>query len=118
MRRRVEFLFHHTEMVTDELVHLRRAVYSPPGFERAIENTLVLQDRESARTSPWDHRLGRRIGAPTLLLWTDHDPTGGLDEAAICWRLAPGSRLTSSRTPGTGPSGRSRRNSTWRTSGS
>ena len=36
VRRRVEFLFHHKEMVTDELVNLRRRVYSRPGFVRAI----------------------------------------------------------------------------------
>ena len=41
VRRRVEFLFHHTEMVADELVGLRRAVYSRPGFLRAITNTLA-----------------------------------------------------------------------------
>ena len=43
VRRRIEFLFHHKEMVTDELVNLRRSVYSRPDFERAITNTLVLR---------------------------------------------------------------------------
>src|ERR1700749_2464583 len=44
--RRKEFLFHHKEMVPDELVNLRRPVYRRPGFEEAIRNTLVLQDPE------------------------------------------------------------------------
>jgi len=83
VRKRVEFLFHHKEMVTDELVTLRRAVYSRPGFLRAITNTLVLQDPEVRKDFAWDPAWVGKITAPTLLLWTDHDPTGGLDEAAM-----------------------------------
>jgi 2-hydroxy-6-oxonona-2,4-dienedioate hydrolase len=93
VRRRVEFLFHHTEMVTDELVNLRRAVYSRPGFVRAIGNTLVLQDPEVRRDFAWDPGWVGKVAAPTLLLWTDHDPTGGLDEAAMLLEWLPGARL-------------------------
>ena len=93
VRRRVEFLFHHTEMVTDELVALRRAVYSRPGFLRAITNTLVLQDPRVRKDFAWEPGWVRKIAAPTLLLWTDHDPTGGLDEAEILLGWLPDSRL-------------------------
>jgi 2-hydroxy-6-oxonona-2,4-dienedioate hydrolase len=93
VRRRVEFLFHDTAMVTDELVALRRAVYSRPGFLRAIGNTLVLQDPEVRKNYAWDPAWVRNIAAPTLLLWTDHDPTGGLDEAAMLQAWLPDSRL-------------------------
>ncbi|WP_405796510.1 alpha/beta fold hydrolase [Streptomyces sp. NBC_01506] len=93
VRRRVEFLFHHKELVTDELVNLRRAVYSRPGFVRAITNTLVLQDPVVRKDFAWDPEWVGRIGAPTLLLWTDHDPTGGLDEAATLLRWLPDARL-------------------------
>jgi 2-hydroxy-6-oxonona-2,4-dienedioate hydrolase len=93
VRRRVEFLFHHKEMVTDELVGLRRAVYSRPGFVRAITNTLVLQDPEVRKDFAWDPDWVGRITAPTLLLWTDHDPTGGLDEAALLLEWLPRARL-------------------------
>ncbi|WP_433218563.1 alpha/beta fold hydrolase [Dactylosporangium sp. CS-047395] len=94
VRRRVEFLFHHTEMVTDELVDLRRQVYSRPGFLRAIENTLVLQDPAIRRDFAWDPSWVGKIAAPTLLLWTDHDPTGGLDEAGLLLGWLPDARLT------------------------
>ncbi len=52
VRRRVEFLFHHTEMVTDELVNLRRAVYSRPGFLTRSATRWCCRTRRSARTSP------------------------------------------------------------------
>ncbi|WP_416961358.1 alpha/beta fold hydrolase [Streptomyces sp. Agncl-13] len=93
VRRRVEFLFHDTSMVTDELVNLRRAVYGRPGFLRAIENTLVLQDPEVRKEFAWNPSWVGGITAPTLLLWTDHDPTGGLDEAAMLQGWLPDARL-------------------------
>jgi 2-hydroxy-6-oxonona-2,4-dienedioate hydrolase len=93
VRARVEFLFHHKEMVTDELVNLRRAVYTRPGFPRAIRNTLVLQDPEVRKDYAWQPSWVGKITAPTLLLWTDHDPTGGLDEAQLLLDWLPDARL-------------------------
>jgi 2-hydroxy-6-oxonona-2,4-dienedioate hydrolase len=93
VRRRVEFLFHHTEMVTDELVNLRRAVYTRPGAVRAITNTLVLQDPTIRAAYAWNAGWVGRITAPTLLLWTEFDPTGGLDEAAMLQGWLPDARL-------------------------
>jgi 2-hydroxy-6-oxonona-2,4-dienedioate hydrolase len=93
VRRRVEFLFYDTSMVTDELVNLRRAVYGRPGFLCAIENTLVLQDPEVRKEFAWNPAWVGGITAPTLLLWTDHDPTGGLDEAAMLQGWLPDARL-------------------------
>ena len=93
VRRRVEFLFHHKEMVTDELVSLRRAVYSRPGFVQAITNTLVLQDPVVRKDFAWDPSWVGKISARTLLLWTDHDPTGGLDEADLLLSWLPDARL-------------------------
>jgi 2-hydroxy-6-oxonona-2,4-dienedioate hydrolase len=93
VRRRVEFLFHHKEMVTDELVRLRQAVYRRPGFLQAITNTLVLQDPEVRKDFAWAPSWVRKIVAPTLLLWTEHDPTGGLDEAAMLLEWIPQASL-------------------------
>jgi 2-hydroxy-6-oxonona-2,4-dienedioate hydrolase len=93
IRARVAWLFHDTSQVTDELVALRRQVYTRPGFERAIRNTLVLQDPEVRRDFSWDPAWVSRITAPTLLLWTDHDPTGGLDEAELLLGWLPDAEL-------------------------
>jgi 2-hydroxy-6-oxonona-2,4-dienedioate hydrolase len=93
VRRRVEFLFHHKEMVTDELVNLRRSVYRRPGFLRAITNTLVLQDPEVRKAFAWRPGWVAKVTAPTLLLWTEHDPTGGLDEAAMLLNWLPDARM-------------------------
>jgi 2-hydroxy-6-oxonona-2,4-dienedioate hydrolase len=93
VRRRVEFLFYNKEMVTDELVNLRRTVYSRPGFVQAITNTLVLQDPVVRADFSWDPSWVGKVTAPTLLLWTDHDPTGGLDEAELLLEWLADARL-------------------------
>jgi 2-hydroxy-6-oxonona-2,4-dienedioate hydrolase len=94
VRRRVAWLFHDTSMVTDELVNLRRAVYSRPAFLTAITNTLVLQEPETRARFSWNPEWVGRVAAPTLLLWTDHDPTGGLDEAKMLLDWLPAAELS------------------------
>ncbi len=93
VRRRVQWLFHDPSMATDELVGLRRAVYSRPGFVTAITNTLVLQDPPTRARFSWDPSWVSQVAAPTLLLWTDHDPTGGLDEAEMLLNWLPNAEL-------------------------
>lgn len=93
VRPRVEWLFHDPSMVTDELVNLRRTVYGREGFRRAVDNILVLQDPVTRAGYSWDPSWVGRITAPTLLLWTDHDPTGGLDEAEMLRAWLPDARL-------------------------
>ncbi|MEJ2865710.1 alpha/beta fold hydrolase [Actinomycetospora flava] len=93
VRARVAWLFHDKDMVTDELVDLRRAVYTRDGFRRAVDNILVLQDPVTRARFGWDPSWVGRITAPTLLLWTDHDPTGGLDEAQMLLDWLPDGRL-------------------------
>ena len=101
VRRRVEFLFHHTEMVTDELVTLRRAVYSRPGFLRAITNTLVLQDPEIRKDFAWDPgwvgKIDRADPAAVDRPRPDRRPRRGGDAA----RLA--ARRPAARDRGRGP---------------
>jgi 2-hydroxy-6-oxonona-2,4-dienedioate hydrolase len=93
VRARLEWLFYDKEFVTDELVEIRFRIYTQPEFNRAVENIVVLQDWEVRKQYAWDPSWCGRIQAPTLLLWTDHDPTGGLDEAELLLRWIPGSQL-------------------------
>jgi 2-hydroxy-6-oxonona-2,4-dienedioate hydrolase len=93
VRARVEWLFHDKSMVTDELVRMRLAIYTQPGFERAMENIVAVQDWDVRAPFAWSPEWCGRIAAPTLLLWTDHDPTGGLDEAALLEQWIPNARL-------------------------
>ena len=93
VRARVEWLFHEKAFVTDELVAVRQEIYSQPGFERAMGHIVAVQDPEIRAPFVWGPSWCGRIAAPTLLLWTDNDPTGGLDEADLLLQWIPGSRL-------------------------
>jgi len=93
VRERLEFLFHDKSLVTDELVRIRLAIYTQPGFFRAMENILVLQDPEVRRRYAWDPEWCGRIRAPTLIIWTSHDPTGTLEEGKLLQSWIPGSQL-------------------------
>jgi 2-hydroxy-6-oxonona-2,4-dienedioate hydrolase len=93
VRARVEWLFHDTSLVTDELVGLRLAIYTQPGFERAMENILAVQDWEHRRPYVWSPEWCSKITAPTLLLWTDHDPTATVAEADLLQELIADSTL-------------------------
>lgn len=93
VRTRVEWLFHDKSLVTDELVDLRLRIYTQPGFETAMRNILAVQDWEHRRPYVWSQQWCARIEAPTLLLWTDHDPTASVEEASLLEELIPGSRL-------------------------
>jgi len=53
----------------------------------------VLQDPVVRKDFAWSPAWVGRIAAPTLLLWTSHDPTGGLDEAATLLDWLPDGRL-------------------------
>jgi len=93
VRSRLEWLFFDKSFVTDELVALRQAIYCQEGFARAMENIVALQEPEIRRRFVWSPDWCRNIKAATLLLWTDHDPTGGLDEAELLLQWIPDSRL-------------------------
>jgi 2-hydroxy-6-oxonona-2,4-dienedioate hydrolase len=93
VRARLEWLFHDKSFVTDELVLLRQRIYSQPGFDRAMQHIVAVQDPEIRKDFAWSPSWCGRITAPTLLLWTDNDPTGGLDEADLLQQWIPGADL-------------------------
>ena len=79
------------ELITDELVEVRYGIYTRPRAERTIENVLVLQDPEVRRQYTWTEEWCARIAAPTLIFWTDQDPTGPPSEGELLEQWIPGS---------------------------
>ncbi len=85
IRTRLEWLMADPRSVTDELVAIRRGIYSRPKFSDSMRHILCLQDPEIRRRNlVTDHELAA-ITAPTLVIWTSDDPSGpakaGLDMA-------------------------------------
>lgn len=93
VRERLEWLFYDKTFVTAELVAIRQSVYQQADFPRTAEHICALQDPDVRKDFAWSPDWCGRIEAETLLLWTDHDPTGGLDEADLLLEWIPRSRL-------------------------
>ena len=92
IRTRLEFLMHDTSKVNDDLVETRRAIYSQPDFAETMEKVLCLQDMDTRRRNMFSDEDTGRIAAPTLVLWTSHDPTASPEEGKRIADLIPGAR--------------------------
>jgi 2-hydroxy-6-oxonona-2,4-dienedioate hydrolase len=76
IRTRLEWLMADPKSVTDELVAIRQAVYSRPGFAESMRHILCLQDPATRRRNLVTDEELAAITAPTLVIWTSDDPSG------------------------------------------
>jgi 2-hydroxy-6-oxonona-2,4-dienedioate hydrolase len=76
IRTRLEWLMADPASVTDELVAIRRGVYSRPGFSDSMRHLLCLQDPHVRRRNLLGNEGLAAIAAPTLVIWTTDDPSG------------------------------------------
>lgn len=100
VRKRLEWLMYDPADVTDELVEVRYAIYSAPGAaavqrtiaEWVVEGNLGLRGPEEQRRWVNPEAL-RRIRCPTLVVWTDHNPSMSATTAREGARNIPGARF-------------------------
>ena len=80
IRKRLEWLMASPDRVTDELVDVRVAIYSDPEVKPALRTVFehAFGGIGKPRTQIPEERLPE-IAAPTLVLWTDHNPGTGPD---------------------------------------
>jgi len=85
IRARLEWLMADPATVTDELVAVRRGIYSRPGFARSMRHILCLQDPDVRRRNLVTDAELAAVRAPALVIWTSDDPSGpagaGMDMA-------------------------------------
>jgi 2-hydroxy-6-oxonona-2,4-dienedioate hydrolase len=93
VRARLEWLMHEKSRVTDDLVELRLRIYTQPGFLRAMEHILCLQNMDIRMRNVLTDESLARIKAPTLIIWTDHDPTAPVATGERFQRAIANSRL-------------------------
>lgn len=75
VRARLEWLMNDPARVTEDLIELRLAIYTQPGFLQAMEHILCLQNMDIRMRNVLTDESLSHISAPTLVIWTDHDPT-------------------------------------------
>jgi len=90
---RLEWLMYDKSQVTDELIEARYNIYKQPSYQKAVHHIVYLQDIEARKQYAWDPSWCGKISVPTLLCWTDHDPTSTVEEAKPIQEMIPGSEL-------------------------
>ncbi|MBV1901371.1 MAG: alpha/beta hydrolase [Kordiimonadaceae bacterium] len=89
---RLEFLMYDNSMVCDDLIETRRAIYSQPGFAASMERIMCLQEMETRRQNMISEAQYQSISAPTLVVWTSHDPTASPEEGKQIADMIPNAR--------------------------
>jgi 2-hydroxy-6-oxonona-2,4-dienedioate hydrolase len=93
VRERLKFVIHDPANVTEELVESRWRIYSQPEYRAALPHINALQDMtRRERNLLTTEELGR-IKAPTLIVWTDHDPTASLAKGREYQASIPGAKF-------------------------
>ena len=62
--------------VTDELVAIRRTIYSQPGFAESMRHILCLQDPEIRRRNLITDAELAAVPHGAMVVWTSNDPSG------------------------------------------
>lgn len=93
VKTRLEWLMYDKSHVTDELIQTRYNIYTQPSYQKAVYNIVCLQDLEVREKYSWDPSWCNKINVPTLLVWTDHDPTSTVEEAKPIQKMIPNSEL-------------------------
>ena len=76
IRARLEWLMADPATVTDELVAIRRTIYSRPGFADSMRHILCLQDPDIRRRNLITDAELAAVPGPVLVIWTSDDPSG------------------------------------------
>ncbi len=76
IRARLQWLMADPATVTDELVAIRRAIYSRPGFADSMRHILCLQDVDTRRRNMVTDADLAAVPGPALVIWTSDDPSG------------------------------------------
>jgi len=92
IKTRLEFLMCDKNMVSDDLIETRRAIYAQPGFADTMRRIMCLQDMGIRRPNMITEAQYRSIAAPALVVWTSHDPTATPAEGKEIAGMIPDSR--------------------------
>jgi pimeloyl-ACP methyl ester carboxylesterase len=93
VRRRLEWIVADPSCITDELVELRRRIWSQEAWQRIAGRvvSLLLPDRYEPQQI--GHEELAAIESPTLLVWTAANPVHGLEAATEAAAALPAGRL-------------------------
>jgi 2-hydroxy-6-oxonona-2,4-dienedioate hydrolase len=77
----------------EELTDVRYQIYHQPEFQKNLHNLLALQEVETRERNLLRPERMARIAAPTLIVWGNKNPFGGVPEATEIAAAIPGAQL-------------------------
>ncbi len=93
IKARLEWLMADPAVVTDDLIACRQSIYAQPAMRAAMPHILCLQEPDIRRRNNLTDAEWAAIKAPTLVLWTDKDPTAAVSVGQHIADLIPNARL-------------------------
>ncbi|MGE3936481.1 MAG: alpha/beta fold hydrolase [Rhodospirillaceae bacterium] len=93
VKARLQWLMFDKSDVHDDLVATRLKIYTNPAMKIGIRRIVALHTMEARRHWAVTDAQWGAIKAPTLVLWTTHDPTAKVEVGRTLASLIPGSRF-------------------------
>jgi 2-hydroxy-6-oxonona-2,4-dienedioate hydrolase len=93
VRSRLEWLMFDKSDVHDDLVACRQRIYSQPEMRRGMQHILAMHTPEARQKYALTKEQWASIKAPTLVLWTSHDPTAKVEVGRTLASLVPGAKF-------------------------
>lgn len=93
VRSRLEWLMYDKSDVHDDLVASRQRIYQQKDMQDGIHHLLCLHTIEARMKHAVKPEGWAAIAAPTLVLWTDHDPTSTIEVGEELAAAIPGSQF-------------------------
>lgn len=93
VKARLQWLMFDKADVHDDLVATRLKIYTNPAMKIGIRRIVALHTMEARRHWAVTDAQWASIKAPTLVLWTTHDPTAKVEVGQTLASLIPGARF-------------------------
>jgi pimeloyl-ACP methyl ester carboxylesterase len=95
IRKRMEWLVAEPSRMPAEMVEIRYRIYNDPEINKALEQVFQAHLVETAVHDRYDFSPAdlARIKAPSLVLWTEHNPGAGPDVGQFIADTIPGARF-------------------------
>ena len=93
LKARLEWLMFDKSLVHDDLIATRQRIYAAEGMVTAMSHVLSMHTPEARARYALSEAQWASITAPTLVLWTSHDPTAAVEVGERLASMIPGARL-------------------------
>lgn len=93
LKGRLEWLMHDKSLVHDDLVASRQRIYATPSMKQAMGHILSMHTPEARQRFALTPEQWASIRAPTLVLWTSHDPTATVEVGRMLASFITGAKF-------------------------